>query len=133
MHNFRKAAALSALVLLGGACSSVPDTSRTGQIHDVKIMEQELRPTEIIVRPGDEIRWLNYRTKGVRIIFLDRLNDVLSCARGSWGSGMNDATVKPAKAVSLCFAKPGEYRYTARLEAEVTGGEIPVPGLVHVQ
>ena len=133
MQNFRKGAALLALVLMGGACSSILDTSRTGQIHDVKITEQELHPAEITVRAGDEVRWLNYRTKPVRVIFLDRLDEALSCSRGFSGSGMNDTRVKPNKAVSLCFAKAGQYRYTARMEAEVTGGEIPLPGTVIVQ
>jgi plastocyanin len=121
------------ILLTTGACSSLPDVTRTGRIHDVKVMEQQLGPAEITVRPGDEIRWLNYRTKPVRIIFLDRLDDSLSCARGSWGSEKNDVTIKAAKAASLCFSKPGEYKYNARLEAEVTGGEIPMNGLVRVQ
>jgi plastocyanin len=132
MWRFTTGVAL-VIVLTTGACSSLPDTSRTGRIHDIKIMEQQLQPAEITLRPGDEIRWLNYRTKPARIIFLDRLNEALSCASGSWGSGMNDATIKAAKAASLCFTKPGEYKYTARLEAEVTGGEIPLPGLVRIE
>jgi plastocyanin len=123
----------SVALLLALACSSIPDTSRTGQIHDVKIIETQIQPTEVRVRPGDEIRWLNYRTKPVRIVFLDRLDGALSCERGFSGSGQNDTTIKASKAVSLCFAKPGQYRYTARMQAEVAGGEIPVPGMVSVQ
>jgi plastocyanin len=130
--SLRKGAAIAAILLLGVACSSIPDTSRSGQIRDVKIMETALEPADLSVRPGDEIRWLNYRTKPVRIIFLDRLDDSVSCERGFGGSGMNDTTIKPSKAAGLCFGKPGEYRYTARMEAEVTGGEIPVTGTVRV-
>jgi plastocyanin len=131
--NAHKGAAIGIMLLLGMACSSMPDTSRTGQIHDVKIIESQLQPTEVSVRPGDEVRWLNYRTKPVRIIFLDRLDEALLCERGFSGSGKNDTTIKASKAVSLCFAKPGQYRYTARMEAEVAGGEIPVAGTVYVQ
>jgi plastocyanin len=127
-----KGGAIAAILLFGVACSSMPDTSRSGQIRDVKIMEATLEPAELTVRAGDEIRWLNYRTKPVRIIFLDKLDDTVSCDRGFRGSGLNDTTIKPSKAAGLCFGKPGEYRYTARMEAEVTGGEIPVSGTVRV-
>jgi plastocyanin len=119
--------------MLAVACSSIPDTSRTGVIHDIKIMESALEPPEITVRAGDEIRWINYRTKPVRIVFLDRLQDVLMCDRAFTGAGMNDTTIKASKAASLCFARAGSYKYNARMEAEVAGGEIPALGIVHVQ
>src|ERR671931_250893 len=99
--NAHKGAAIGIMLLLGMACSSMPDTSRTGQIHDVKIIESQLQPTEVSVRPGDEVRWLNYRTKPVRIIFLDRLDETVSCERGFSGSGLNDSTIKPSKAAGL--------------------------------
>jgi len=121
------------MLVLGAACSSVPDVTRTGVIHDIKIVETSLEPAEITVRPGDEVRWINYRTKPVRIVFLDRLQDVISCARGFSGSGMNDTTIKASKAASVCFARAGSYKYNARMEAEVAGGEIPLTGIVHVQ
>jgi plastocyanin len=121
------------LLLLGAACSSLPDVSRTGVIHDIKLVETSLEPPEITVRPGDEVRWVNYRTKPVRIVFLDRLDEVVSCARGFSGSGLNDTTIKAAKAASLCFARPGSFKYNVRIEAEVAGGEIPLTGIVYVQ
>ena len=128
-----KASVWTIVLLLGVACSSLPDTSRTGVIHDIKIMESTLEPAEITVRPGDEIRWVNYRTKPVRVIFLDRLDEALMCDRAFSGAGMNDTTIKASKAASLCFARPGSYKYNARMEAEVAGGEIPVTGMVHVR
>jgi plastocyanin len=131
--NLGKALVATILVLLGVACSTLPDVTRTGVIHDIKIVETSLEPVEITVRPGDEVRWINYRTKPVRIVFLDRLDEVLMCTRGFSGSGMNDATIKAAKAASLCFGRPGSYKYNARMEAEVAGGEIPQTGIVYVQ
>jgi plastocyanin len=102
-------------------------------VHDIKIMEAELEPAEITVRPGDEVRWVNYRTKPVRIVFLDRLDEALMCGRSFSGSGMNDVTIKASKAASLCFGRPGQYKYNARLIAEVAGGEIPQTGMVYVR
>jgi plastocyanin len=130
--NVSKALVAAGLLFMV-ACSSLPDTSRTGVVHDIKIVESKLEPAEITVRPGDEVRWVNYRTKPVRIVFLDRLDEVLMCRRGFSGSAMNDATIKASKAASLCFVKPGRYKYNARLEAEVAGEEIPQTGIVYVQ
>jgi plastocyanin len=128
-----KASVATAVLLFGVACSSLPDTSRTGVVHDIKIMEAELEPSEITVRPGDEVRWVNFRTKPVRIVFLDRLDDVLMCGRGFSGTGMNDVTIKASKAASLCFGRPGRYKYNARMVAEVAGGEIPQTGMIYVR
>ena len=52
--------AVAGLVLMTG-CTSLPQTSRTAVIHDVKF-EATLAPADLTVHVGDEIRWVNHRT-----------------------------------------------------------------------
>ena len=41
-------------------CTSLPETSRTTAVHDIEV-EEKLSVDNILVQPGDEVRWINYR------------------------------------------------------------------------
>ncbi len=49
-----------ALAVFAVGCATLPQTTRTGDIHDIKI-EEALSNVNLNVKIGDEIRWVNYR------------------------------------------------------------------------
>lgn len=130
--------AIPALILsvIGlSACSMLtPQTTRTGEIHDVKV-EEGLAPAIIDVRIGDEVRWVNHRTLPVQIDFIDKNLDGVSCHRGftNWiGMKTESSTVGPSKSVSVCFSKTGVIPYNVRMESALPGGKQIVKGEIRV-
>ena len=85
MNKFGLNLAVPSLILglIGlSACSMLaPPTTRSGEVYDVKI-EETLTPAILTVGIGDEVRWVNHRTRPVRIDFLDETLDDVSCQRG---------------------------------------------------
>jgi hypothetical protein len=115
-------------------CTSLPETSRTAAVHDVKI-EERLSAENILVQPGDEVRWINYRKMGVQIDIPQLASDNLSCQRGftNWiGSVRETMYLKPNETASLCFSKPAVFNYNVRAETSVGGGKQVLPGVVKV-
>ncbi|MGC3976701.1 MAG: hypothetical protein QM771_20315 [Nitrospira sp.] len=125
------------IVLLGAAaygCTSLPDTTRTAVVQDVKI-EEKLSSEHIRVQAGDEVRWVNYRKLGVRVEVPNVTTDDLSCQRGfsNWmGSFREVATLKPNETAALCFEKAGVFNYIVRAETSLGGGMQVLPGTVGV-
>ena len=122
-----------AIALLAG-CTSLPQTSRTAVIHDVKF-EGALDPADLTVRVGDEIRFVNHRTLPV-LIDIPGLNaDMLSCDRGFTGmmGGVTELKeLDPSKSASLCFSKPIAISYNARMRSADPGGMKIEPGTIRV-
>lgn len=122
-----------AIALLAG-CTSLPQTSRTAVIHDVKF-EGALDPADLTVRVGDEIRFVNHRTLPV-LIDIPGLNaDMLSCDRGFTGmmGGVTELKeLDPSKSASLCFSKPIVISYNARMRSADPGGMKIEPGTIRV-
>jgi hypothetical protein len=124
---------LVALVCLGG-CESTPTVTRSGDVKDI-IIGDSLSSGEVVVSPGDEVRWVNKRTAPVRIIFLDPLSDKqLSCKNNFGGLMTPSHTAKLAtnETASACFRDPGYFRYTVRMESASMTGEGNVPGVIKV-
>jgi plastocyanin len=122
-------------------CTGVPlgssglhDTSRTGKVHDINIVGNEVTPKEVVVQPGDEIRWVNHRTAPVRVAFTDLLDQKLSCERNfALRTGLRHTTKIGANdSASLCFAGPGMMIYMVRMEANGPGNEIIDSGSIEV-
>ncbi len=96
------------VLVLGAAaygCASLPDTSRTGVVQDVKI-EEKLSSDTIRVQPGDEVRWVNLRKLLVRVEVPNVTTDDLSCHRGftNWlGLYRDVAKLNPNETAHLCF------------------------------
>jgi plastocyanin len=121
--------------------SDMATTTRTGQIHDVRIGET-VTPKELQVKQGDEIRWINMRTGAVRVVFLDTLRDRVSCANKFGGSSKMFASpaqrefetkIDSNEVASLCLSKPGTYTYTTRMESTSPGGEKVETAMVRVE
>lgn len=115
------------------ACS-LPHTTRTAAIHDVEIRES-LSSDNLLVQPGDEVRWVNLRKDEVRIEIPQLRSTDLACQRGfsAWyGSLREDAVLKSNETASLCFEKPAVINYNVRAETAVAGGRKVFPGVIKV-
>ena len=121
-------------VILAAGCAGLPQTSRSGTIHDVTI-ERGISPSDLIVEIGDEVRWINHRSGPVQIDFLGNALDRVSCARGfsNWiGSKIESAIVKANQSASLCFSQAGAISYNVRMDDMVPGGKVIEPGIVRI-
>ncbi len=126
-----------AALVLGAAaygCTSLPETTRTAMIHDVKV-EEKLSAEALRVNPGDEIRWVNVRKLPVQVEIPGVKSDDLSCQRGfsNWmGSIHETARLKPNETASLCFKNPALINFIVRAETSLGGGMQVLPGTVTV-
>jgi plastocyanin len=128
-----KSVLLLAVVLAAG-CAGLPQTSRSGTIHNVTI-ERGISPSDLIVGIGDEVRWINHRSGTVQIDFLGNELDRVSCARGfsNWiGTKKESATIKANQSASLCFSHAGAVSYNVRMDDMVPGGKVIEPGIIRV-
>lgn len=138
IHNFRYRLTVPSLILgligLSACAMSTPPTTRNGEVHDVKI-EEALTPAILTVGIGDEVRWVNHRTRPVRIDFLGDALDDVSCRRGfsNWiGMKKESTTVAVNESASLCFAKAAVIDYNVRMDSALPGGKQIVRGEVRV-
>lgn len=117
----------------------MPTLTRTGQVQDV-VIQEEVSPATLAVRPGDEIRWVNQRQGAASVIFLDPVIDGLSCQR-NFGSFIRQtsrhqytARLSTNDSASVCFGSSGSVRYVVRASsAEDPGGEVNIPGTILVE
>ena len=139
MYRTLKVIIGATLVTIATGCASVAETSRTGDIKEVKLAER-LTPSDVRVASGDEVRWINERGMPVTIEFLEgALNDV-SCERGFskrtfsnvMGQRREVATIEPHESASLCFSSAGTVSYNARMESPVAGGQVIDAGTIRV-
>jgi plastocyanin len=122
-----------ALVFVLG-CQGTPSVTRTGDVKDI-IIGDNLSSGEIVVSPGDEVRWINKRTQPVRVVFLDSVSDKqLSCKNnmGGWMTPNDTAKLATNETASVCFRDPGYFRYVVRMESARTTGELNVQGVIKV-
>lgn len=131
----------SALLILAGCQhmgmggESMPTVTRTGMVKDVVIRE-DVSPATLTVNPGDEIRWINKRTGGARVVFIDPVTENLSCQRnfgGVMGSRFQyTASLSSNDSASLCFRNAAEVKYVVRADSTLPSGEINIPGTITV-
>jgi hypothetical protein len=124
---------LVALLFLGG-CESTPTVTRSGDVKDI-IIGDTLSAGEVVVSPGDEVRWVNKRTAPVRVIFLDLMSDKQFSCKNNFGGLMtpsSTAKLDTNEIASACFRDPGYVRYTVRMKSADTTGELNVPGVIKV-
>ena len=124
----------SLLILLGmaviGGCTSLPETTRTGEVKDIQIAAT-VSPEVATARPGDEIRWINQRRGTVKLILLDTKKDNLSCNKGFSTDGTT--LLSANQTASICFNKAGEVKYQVRMESALPGGEVNLQGKIVVE
>ncbi|HJU05634.1 MAG TPA: hypothetical protein VJ692_10830 [Nitrospiraceae bacterium] len=133
--NVRSIGVMLVMIVMTG-CSTGKDlaqSTQTGKIHDVRIGES-IEPRELVVRVGDEVRWINARNAPVRVVFVDTLLDRVVCEKdfklkpkATW------ATIRANDYASLCFMMAGSYIYNARMQAPLPGGEINTVGRILVE
>ena len=122
------------LFCLSLGCESIPTVTRTGEVKDI-IIGDKLSATELLVSPGDEVRWVNKRTAPVKVVFLDPVPDKrLSCKDnfGGWMTADDTAKLDTNETASVCFRDPGYVRYTVRMKSATSSGDTNVPGVVKV-
>lgn len=125
---------LAGVVLLTAACASSPTTTRTGAIHDITVIEGP-DPADLMVNPGDEVRWVNRRTLAIKIDLVKTNPELLSCSRGFsdiLGFPREFATLRPGDTVSACFVVTGDVNYNLRMESALPGGMTIASGVIRV-
>ena len=116
------------------AAASLPETSRTTAVHDIKLAEK-LSADKILVEPGDEVRWINYRKSAMRVEVPRLDTDNLSCQRGftNWMGLLGDvAQLEANNTASLCFNKTGVIDFAVGAATSLGGGEQLLPGVIRV-
>lgn len=124
--------AVSALGCQQFGKSAVPETSRTANVHTVKVNMTEISPSDVRVGVGDEILFVNDRTQPVRIILIEGGKSV-ACQRGFSGNIDQEAEIAAGRSASFCFDRPGTVKYMARSKGGVEGAEIVLPAQIQVQ
>ena len=140
MFNVKLLIAGAALLATAAGCASIrgtdsiSDTTRTGAIHTVNF-EEHMRPANLRVQPGDEVRWVNQRSTAVTVEFLGDALDEVTCQTGFSSllrRQQETATIKPNESASLCFGKVGTVTYNARMESPVAGGQTIESGTIRI-
>jgi plastocyanin len=110
---------------------TVPETSRTAVVHDVRISLTDIAPLELQVNVGDEVRFINDKTLPIRIILIEA-GKKIACNKGFKGIIDQQADIKPGQYASFCFNKTGTVKYMARDQADLTGGELVLSAHIEV-
>ncbi|HJR77662.1 MAG TPA: hypothetical protein VJ805_11830 [Nitrospiraceae bacterium] len=125
----RSVMTIGLIVLLSGCSNTmwankptVPETSRTAVVHDVRVSLTDIVPTELRINVGDEVRFINDKTQPVRIVLIEA-GKRIACNKGFNGTIDQEADIKPGQYASFCFSKAGTVKYMAREQTAVTGGE----------
>jgi plastocyanin len=100
----------------GSEKDGTPTITRTGEVKDIIIREDNVSPAVVTAHPGDEIRWINRQQGDARVIFLLPMEGQLSCQRGFGGvmsANKNQYTAKlhVNETASVCFKNPSEIKY----------------------
>lgn len=132
----RAAMILGFAVILSG-CSTwsnkptVPETSRTAVVHDVRVSLTDIEPAELRANVGDEVRFINDKTQPIRVVLIEA-GKRIACNKGFNGMIDQEADIKPGQYASFCFSQPGTVKYMARDRTAVTGGEVVLPAQILV-
>ena len=118
---------------LFGCIGGLPATSQTGKVEEI-VIGTAMAPSEVTLAPGDEVRWVNRQRGPVDIVFLNPIQEQVSCERGFGVAGVVNATrLAPNKGISLCFAMPGTVRYTVHLDTPTNTGQFNLLGVIHIE
>jgi plastocyanin len=134
----RSAMTIGLIVLLSGCSNTmwtnkptVPETSRTAVVHDIRVSLTDIAPPELRVNVGDEVRFINDKTQPVRVILIEAGKSI-ACNKGFNGTIDQEADIKPGQYASFCFNKTGTIKYMAREQTAVTGGEQVLSAQIHI-
>lgn len=111
----------------------LPATTQTGKVEEI-VIGTVMAPSEVTLAPGDEVRWVNRQQGPVSIVFLQPIQEQVSCERGFGLAGVANARrLGPNKGISLCFLTPGTVRYSVHLDTPTITGEFNIPGVIHIE
>lgn len=130
--NYEKCLWALAVVLtigMGQSGCSLPPTTRTAVVHDIRI-DAALSPDNLLAQPNDEVRFVNLRKEEVQVEVPNLKSDDLSCKR-DFGSEI--VVLKPNKSASLCFKNPIVVNYLVRMETALAGDKKILNGVVTVE
>lgn len=146
----RQAGIIIALTMSLSACqhmglgerNGTPTVTRTGEVKDIIIRDDNVSPAIVIAHPGDEIRWINKRQGHARVIFLLSVQEQLSCQRGfgglmsaNWNSFKNQYTAKLGvnDSASVCFKNQSEVKYEVHADFNLPSGDDNIiAGMINV-
>ena len=132
----RPAMIIGFAVMLSG-CSTwsnqptVPQTSRTSVVHDVRVSLTNIEPVELRANVGDEVRFINDKTQPIRVVLIEA-GKKIACNKSFNGTIDQEADIKPGQYAGFCFSQSGTVRYMVRDLTAVTGGEAVLPGQIFV-
>ena len=136
--SFTKRLSALAVVLTIGmghyGCTSLPPNSRTTAIHDINI-EEELSADSLVVMPGDEIRFINFRKQAVQVEIPNLKAEDLACEKefsNRMGSIHEIVVLQTNKSASICFKKPAVVNYVVRMDKALAGSQKILHGVVRV-
>ena len=115
-------------------CTSLPHSSRTAAVHDVNI-EEALSAENLLIQPGDEVRWVNLRKTEAQIEIPNLKAEDLACQRefSNWmGSVQEVVFLKTHESASLCFKKPLVINYNVRADTALAGTKKILSGVIKV-
>lgn len=116
-------------------CTSLPPNSRTATVYDIRI-DEALSADSLLVRPGDEVRFVNLRKQNVQVEIPNLIAEDLVCARefgGGMGSVQENVVLLPNKSASLCFKKPAAVNYIVRMDTALAGSTKILNGVVKIE
>ena len=134
MHRLVTLLALASLVwgCQHGTTTVVPQTSRTGNVHNVKVSLNEGSLAEVTAGVGDEIIFFNDRTQPVHVILIEGGRSI-ACQRGFAGLVDQEALINPGGTASFCFDRAGTFKYMVRSRGVIEGAESVQPGQIIVR
>lgn len=135
--RYRMGLMLIAGILCGGlvACASLPEISRTAVVYDISI-DEALSQENIVVKQGDEVRFVNLRKLDIQIDIPNIKSYELACQRGfenAFGSIRESVTLKANETAAVCFKNPGVVRFIVRKETAQAGGKRLLEGSIAVE
>jgi hypothetical protein len=92
---------------------TVPETSRTAVVHDVRVSLTDIVPPELRVNVGGEVRFINDKMQPIRIILIEA-GRVLPVTKEFNGLVDQEAVIRLGQYASFCFNKTGAVKYMAR-------------------
>lgn len=115
------------------ACG-MPAVTRTAIVKDVRISD-ELSPQNVVLHPGDEIRWINVRKDEIQLDVPHIADRDLTCARGfsNWlGQVRESIQLEPNQTASVCFSTPTVMQYVVRTNSALPGGKQLLTGSLSI-
>jgi plastocyanin len=138
---------VAVVVLISSGCAGhtrFPETSLTGNVHEVKLGES-VTPPDVTAKRGDEVRWVNMSHAPVDVSLVQTQEELISCQKGFASTNLGYvfgtseyenivmATVRPSEYAGLCFSIPGKYFYTIRNNPSLPGLPNKLTGSITVE